>query len=189
MLVAADSDTDRIALSVLHTCPGFSFIYLSRRQQPASPYALINTPAAEKRRRRFAVRFQAGLFCFCAVSYLIDKKTIVSPRIPDSQVRDFGVARKLLFLLHLRSQVSGSNSVGRMPASQAGRRGFESRLPLHFSTTWKYPLIPRYSVYSIKQGLLARARFLLLVFETPLLRVCSRLLASVPCPRLCRLPG
>ena len=26
---------------------------------------------------------------------------------------------------------SGSNSAGRMPASQAGRRGFESRLPLH----------------------------------------------------------
>jgi hypothetical protein len=105
MLVAADSDTDRIALSVLHTCPGFSFIYLSRRQQPASPYALINTPAAEKRRRRFAVRFQAGLFCFCAVSYLIDKKTIVSPRIPDSPVGEVEPCRQVAFFVKITVSV------------------------------------------------------------------------------------
>src|ERR1039458_5531854 len=44
---------------------------------------------------------------------------------------DFGLACKRLFLLYLRCWLSGSNSVGRMPASQAGRRGFESGLPLH----------------------------------------------------------
>jgi hypothetical protein len=43
---------------------------------------------------------------------------VVESRIP--RPADFGVARKLLFLLHLRSQLSGSNSVGRMPASHPG---------------------------------------------------------------------
>src|ERR1035438_793904 len=33
---------------------------------------------------------------------------------------DFGLACKRLFMLYLRCRLSGSNSVGRMPASQAG---------------------------------------------------------------------
>src|ERR1017187_11035985 len=75
-----------------------------------------------------------------------------------------------------------------MPASQAGRRGFEPHLPLHFSTTWKHPPIPRYSVYSIKPGSLTRADFGVVVFEAPRLRVSSRLPASVPGRRGCTPP-
>src|SRR3974377_1114517 len=41
------------------------------------------------------------------------------------------VAVNQLILRYLERPPSGSNSAGRMPASQAGRRGFESRLPLH----------------------------------------------------------
>ena len=54
--------------------------------------------------------------------------------VVESQVlrpTDFRFARNSLFVLCLHRPLSGSNSVGRMPASQAGRRGFESRLPLH----------------------------------------------------------
>src|ERR1019366_5072861 len=61
---------------------------------------------------------------------------------------DFGLACKRLFLLYLRCWLSGSNSVGRMPASQAGRRRFESGLPLHVFNNLQGFRIP--SIPSIK---------------------------------------
>src|ERR1022692_5182012 len=64
---------------------------------------------------------------------------------------DFGLACKRLFLLYLRCWLSGSNSVGRMPASQAGRRRFESGLPLHVFNNLQGFRIP--SKHSIKPQL------------------------------------
>jgi hypothetical protein len=99
--------------------------------------------AREKSRGRFGVRFQLrpALSFYCI---LIDtcgrRSSVLESQIlmPDY----FRPARKQLSLLYLRSWPSGSNSVGRMPASQAGRRGFEPRLPLHLFNQLGKPTDP-----------------------------------------------
>ena len=54
----------------------------------------------------------------CLKSFLIERHMLLTVESGILRLADFGVARKSLFLLYLRCRLSGSNSVGRMPASR-----------------------------------------------------------------------
>ena len=67
--------------------------------------------------RHLAVEFSIDRGCFDPLSLFRMKQTTWSVGIWDSQARDFGLAHKRLSMLYLGRWLSGSNSVGRMPAS------------------------------------------------------------------------
>ena len=59
------------------------------------------------------------------------------------------------FVSHAIDAINAKVFIFKLPSiSQAGRRGFDPRLPLHvfidLQAIWETPPIPRYSVYSIK---------------------------------------
>src|SRR4051812_49248235 len=78
----------------------------------------------------------------------------------------------------IRRLSSGSNSAGRVSASQAECRGFESRLPLHFGSV----VLPRPSVRVTESSgwrpRLERMRVLVIEDEPKLLSVLERGLAA-----------
>ena len=73
-------------------------------------------------------RFAAALVAYCPFSFCASSSACLKSFLIECHVRltvesrilrlaDFGVARKLLFVRYLSCRLSGSNSVGRMPAS------------------------------------------------------------------------